>query len=686
MANEKRILKFYRGAAPQSPAAGMIWFDKANSTIKVYTGTAWEEYAGKIVDASWNTDAKKLIINKHDGTALEVDFSDMASAAGLTDEIKAREAGDAALGKRIDDLTAVKHVDSLGGKTGDITVDGVGSGDYKVKLAMTGQELGATIEGLGTAAAHAVEDFDRSGAADGVKTDLIGGAAADYNTLGKLETKIKAADAKAVAAQQTADSKIKSVTGNTTVIAATDANHDVKVSLKTSDKGNVKFTQDKDGLSANVTIPPATVTGVKSGDKVLALDGTELTSTILLSVDTSADTNGKKYIRLKGIGGADLGKIDIADFVKDGMLNSAELVTNPAGQSAGTYIKLTWNTDSGKKDPMYINVTSLIDVYTAKPDGGLKLEDHAFSVDTTKIATVESVNGVTDRVNTLEGKVATIEGEGEGSIKKAVADEASRAQAAEQANAAAAADAQKTINDFKDRTEGFATAAQGAKADSAIQSVAVKTKDKYITATQNGTSVEIASKGIDSAIKTAADAVKVSVKGGGYITGSTDATGRVITLGSTTQTIAEANSTAKGLAEASDVKSYVDGEISKVTKVETLNFTDKAESGQFVTAVSQSNGIITVSRAALVASDIPEIGIAKVTGLQVALDRKATSDQGKKADTAIQEVTASGDAYVSATATKSETSVAIKVDSSAMKKYVDDKIANNTDLVWASFE
>lgn len=52
MANEKRILKFYRGAAPQSPAAGMIWFDKANSTIKVYTGADWEEYAGKIVDAS----------------------------------------------------------------------------------------------------------------------------------------------------------------------------------------------------------------------------------------------------------------------------------------------------------------------------------------------------------------------------------------------------------------------------------------------------------------------------------------------------------------------------------------------------------------------------------------------------------------------------------------------------------
>ena len=134
------------------------------------------------------------------------------------------------------------------------------------------------------------------------------------------------------------------------------------------------------------------------------------------------------------------------------------------------------------------------------------------------------------------------------------------------------------------------------------------------------------------------------------------------------------------------MKSYVDGEISKITKVETLDVSDTAQAGQFVTAVSQTDGIITVSRAALVANDIPEIEIAKVTGLQAALDGKATSAQGAKADSAIQEVTASGDDYVSATATKSGTSVAIKVDSSAMKTYVDNKIANNTDLVWASFE
>ena len=68
-----------------------------------------------------------------------------------------------------------------------------------------------------------------------------------------------------------------------------------------------------------------------------------------------------------------LTQIDATEFVKDGMLSSADLVVNPDGMAAGTYLKLVWNTDAGDKDEntegvqdaMYINVTDLIDVYTA---------------------------------------------------------------------------------------------------------------------------------------------------------------------------------------------------------------------------------------------------------------------------------------------------------------------------------
>ncbi len=57
---------------------------------------------------------------------------------------------------------------------------------------------------------------------------------------------------------------------------------------------------------------------------------------------------------------------------------------------------------------------------------------------------------------------------------------------------------------------------------------------------------------------------------------------------------------------------------------------DTAKTGQFVTAVSRENGVITVSRAALVASDIPTLSIEKVNGLQDALDAKQVSLTGQE--------------------------------------------------------
>lgn len=53
--------------------------------------------------------------------------------------------------------------------------------------------------------------------------------------------------------------------------------------------------------------------------------------------------------------------------------------------------------------------------------------------------------------------------------------------------------------------------------------------------------------------------------------------------------------------------------------INKLNKADEAITGQFVTAVKEENGIITVTRAALAASDIPPLGIDKITGLETRL-------------------------------------------------------------------
>ena len=534
MANEKTILKFYRGAAPQSPAAGMIWFDKANSTIKVYTGADWESYAGKLIDATWNETTKALTLVKQDGSIHEISFKDVASASKLSEEITNREAGDVVLGKRIDALADVKHVDSLGGKTGAITVDGEGgSGAYKVKLAMTGQKLGATIEGLGTAAAKAVEDFDLAGAAADVKSKVV-------NTISVGEGLEKSGDA--------ISPKID--------VVIDPASRDVL---------------SKSAAGLKVTIPAAAEYSIKK--------------------DESSSDYAAVYHLTKD--GANIGAS--INIPKDMVVKSGAVVTNPEGQTAGTYIVLTLA--NATEDKIYIPVDSLIEYVTS----GSVADDM-----------------VVVNVSPDDHKVtATIT---DGKVTKAKLD--------------------VNVQASLDLADTAVQGGEGVSAEGAYVSTTVAKVDKKLK--------------VSGALKV--------------------------------QKVSTASEAAKGLAEASDVKSYVTEEIGKVTKFETLNSPDAAQAGQFVTAVSQSNGKITVSRAALAASDIPEIEIAKVTGLQEALNGKATSAQGAKADTAIQEVTASGDDYVSATATKSETSVAIHVDSSAMKTYVDNKIANNTDLVWASFE
>lgn len=63
------------------------------------------------------------------------------------------------------------------------------------------------------------------------------------------------------------------------------------------------------------------------------------------------------------------------------------------------------------------------------------------------------------------------------------------------------------------------------------------------------------------------------------------------------------------------------------TKIGTLDKADTEVDGQVVSAVSETDGIITVSRRALVETDIPTLAISKVTGLQGALDKKVPTSR-----------------------------------------------------------
>ena len=151
-----------------------------------------------------------------------------------------------------------------------------------------------------------------------------------------------------------------------------------------------------------------------------------------------------------------------------------------------------------------------------------------------------------------------------------------------------------------------------AKAVSAVQ--------KIEAGTANGT---IAVDGTDVAITGLADAAYATVASLNKTAQSKVDAAKSELLGAeaddnTKETIRGARKLAESSAASalSDAKAYVDTEIGK------LEVTDTAVAKKLVSAVSETNGKITVTRRELVADDIPELGISKISGLQAAINAK----------------------------------------------------------------
>ena len=141
-----------------------------------------------------------------------------------------------------------------------------------------------------------------------------------------------------------------------------------------------------------------------------------------------------------------------------------------------------------------------------------------------------------------------------------------------------------------------------AKAVSAVQEVKAGTANGTIAVD----GAEVAVTGLKSAAYTestaydaagTADGVKTALEG----TDNDEAT--AVTIKGAKKYADEQAAAAKSGAEAT-AKGYVDA----------LKLDDKAVAKQLVSAVTQTNGQIKVSRRALVADDIPTLGISKIDG------------------------------------------------------------------------
>lgn len=203
-----------------------------------------------------------------------------------------------------------------------------------------------------------------------------------------------------------------------------------------------------------------------------------------------------------------------------------------------------------------------------------------------------------------------------------------------------------------------------AKAVSAVQSVTESTTNGNISV--DGTDVPV--HGLQDAAYATVASLNTTAQG--YATAVQTALEGTAADGSDAATIAGAKKyadekagTAKTGAEAT-AKGYVDA----------LTLADEAVAKQVVTAVTQTNGQIAVTRRALTADDIPEIGMSKVSGLSTALDGKQATlvfesayDSGTNKAATMQDVNTAKSAVVGDSATDTADSNTV----AGAKKYAD---------------
>lgn len=269
---------------------GRIYFETSTGLIKVATSTSAYDVFGGVRNAQWNSASQHLIITNANGSTIDLDLSDVASAT----EVSTAIAGKA-------DKTYVDE--ELGNKVDKVTGKGLSTNDF---------------------------------------TDAF------KNKLDGIETSAE------------------------------------KNIIETVKVNGTALTPDA-SRAVNVTIPTATVTGVKSGDKVLALANKELSTTLGLTYDSAT-----KKINLTGIGSAVIASVDATDFIKDGMVEGVSF--NPDTKM----LTITFNTESGKED-IEVDLSDLVDTYTAGT--GITITGNSIAVNTNTIATVASVNEVKTTAN-----------------------------------------------------------------------------------------------------------------------------------------------------------------------------------------------------------------------------------------------------------------------------------------------
>lgn len=522
--------------------AGRIYFETSTGMIKVATSaTAVDKFGDGVKSASWDESAKTLKIINESGEEISLNLSDVASASAVTTKLAKKlnigTLGDTSSTQSYYGLKAFVGAEKLSAITAAKSYTDTEIG--KIPAAIVYKGDGTTVTQSGTTEVTFAVGTIPQNKVTNLTTDLA--AKATVTALNAVKATAKAAAPQATTYTKTeVDNKIASAVGSVYKMKGSVDNASALTALTGVVIGDVYNVVAAGTLNGEAFEAGSNFVAIKAGagsqtgmwDK---LGGTIDLSAYAKSADVQKNTSAIAVLNGTGAGSVTL---SISEAIE-----GLEYVDSPETNKLVSAVNQTGGVVSVTRRALI--ETDIPTLATSKISG-------LNSALAGKVPTTRTVNSKPLSANVvLAGADILVGGDGtysESDLQAAIeamdgritSAAASGVQSFEGQTGAITVDTANTTNgqvkfsmsskQLKGSVNGlksaaytessaYATSAQGTKADSAIQ-VVNGTASNYITTSKNGTTV---------------------------------------TVTSMVQAVASASSSAKGLAEASDVKAYADG-------------------------------------------------------------------------------------------------------------------------------
>lgn len=439
------------------------------------------------------------------------------------------------------------------------------SADINALKALVGDTAVATQISEAIAALKLSDTYEQKGAAAAVKTALLGDAAESYNTLGKLEDAVIAAQASAdekttMAAVEAKDYATKTeAQGYATAVVGTDAD----IADKNTVKGAKAYAKDlNDATNTRVEALETAIgeggsVGSQIDAKIANLDVAEVAVGTGEIIEKISQTDGKISVSKRALVAGDIPTIEQSQ------------VNGLAGALAAKQDTLAFQSNNYDKETNKVITKSDLDTAIA----GLTGVTHFKGVVENLPASAEN-GDIYIKTDGTEHIYVKPDAAAEGHFEE-LGDQNSHIKHGTVVDSDIAANAAIAQSKIAGLTDALA-----AKANTTdLGTMAAETATNYIKKTE--------ASGYDDILTTAV-------------------------AGTTYETKEDAT------AKLTEAKGYVTTELGKLDLTEVT-----AGQGTIIGAISQTDGLVSVSTRELTADDIPVLAQSKITGLEAALNAKA---------------------------------------------------------------